>query len=154
LPFPLLKIVTMRNRTQHDPGASDLSNMLLKLLTITTFGVLLSACTPSQEEFNRADFGGYPTEYKATVDDWIQRQLIDPDSRKIEYTRVPDRYFWALSNPHYGYLICGNVNSKNRMGGYSGRSMFWAMLRGAGVVSGRIADTDGSIGIAPPPCTG
>lgn len=113
---------------------------------------LLAACTPSHEEFAAADFGDFPTYYDKTVDRWLERQLIDPESRRVDTMREPQQYFWAFSNPKYGYLVCGSVNAKNRMGGYAGRSNFWAMLRGDRVVSGGIADGGRRLSLAPKPC--
>jgi hypothetical protein len=43
----------------------------------------LTSCMPSAAEFSKADFGQYPPDYKLAVDTWVQRQLIDPDSRKL-----------------------------------------------------------------------
>lgn len=59
--------------------------------------------------------GLLPKDYKKSIDAKFANTLIDPDSRKIEF----------LSNP-YGGLVCGTVNAKNRMGGYTGKNVFYA----------------------------
>jgi len=124
-------------------------NSMAYLLTI---GLLISACTPSQAEFAKADFGAYPENAQNTVDKWLDRTLIDPDSRKVEFMSGPDRYYWGYSNPRYGYLVCGTVNARNRMGGYVGRAPFWALVRGNSVVSGDMKEAGDTLWIAPPPC--
>ena len=53
-------------------------------------------------------------------------QLVDPDSAKIEW---PYGFRWGFFKPIlqkriFGYVTCGTVNSKNRMGGYVGDSPF------------------------------
>ncbi|MBB3941765.1 hypothetical protein GGR39_003446 [Novosphingobium fluoreni] len=52
--------------------------------------------------------------------------LVDPDSAKISW---PNGFKWGgykpfLSKRVFGYVTCGFVNSKNRMGGYVGDSPF------------------------------
>lgn len=139
-------------RQQSCGSAVRLNRLYLKNAIICVTATFIVGCTPSAEEFSKADFGSYPDRYSEAVDDWMNRILIDPDSKKVEITSGPQKYFWAFSNPKFAYLVCGTVNSRNRMGGYSGRSAFWAMIRNARVVSGGVADTGKPLGIAPPPC--
>lgn len=124
-----------------------------RTITVVSLLIGVSACTPSMEEFNRADFGAWPSyqQAKDIVDRWLERTLIDPDSRKVEFTGYPQRYFWLLSNPKYAFLVCGTVNAKNRMGGYVGREPFYALIRDGVVIDGSIATPDHHY-FGPPPC--
>lgn len=77
-----------------------------------------------------------PPPEPATPPDWsavrqqvearLLSQLVDPDSAKIAW---PYGFRWGgykplLQKRVYGYVTCGTVNSKNRMGGYVGDSPF------------------------------
>ncbi|CAM3344812.1 PDZ domain-containing protein [Asticcacaulis taihuensis] len=65
----------------------------------------------------------------------IKDRMVDPDSTKIEWPYQ----FSAVSRKapfgktRYGYFTCGTVNSKNRMGGYSGKQWFLIMLKDGAV---------------------
>jgi hypothetical protein len=59
---------------------------------------------------------------------YISDMLVDPDSAK--FTFLAYRRGHKIQAPFYdqnrmfGFFMCGTVNAKNRMGGYSGRSTF------------------------------
>ena len=53
--------------------------------------------------------------FTAVVEAAIKQELIDPSSAQFEWPYT----FKRASN---GLITCGLVNSKNRMGGYSGRA--------------------------------
>jgi hypothetical protein len=59
--------------------------------------------------------GSLPTNYKKIIEKFIARGLIDAESRRIEWDSTP-----------HGGLVCGKVNAKNRMGGYTGFKWFVA----------------------------
>ena len=62
-----------------------------------------------------------PKDYKAQIDAGFYEMLSDPDSRKIEYRPVT-----------HGSVVCGAVNAKNQMGGYTGRKSFAAYFTPTG----------------------
>ena len=64
-----------------------------------------------------------PTNYKKIIDARFERTLVDPDSRKIEYTKNPG-----------GGIVCGTVNAKNRLGGYTGRQSFVVAFNSTGTI--------------------
>jgi hypothetical protein len=76
-----------------------------------------SALPAQQTRLAAVKSGSLPKDYKKTVDTKFASTLIDPDSRKIEFTSIP-----------YGGLVCGTVNAKNRMGGYTGKNPFYAVF--------------------------
>lgn len=56
----------------------------------------------------------------------VRSKLVDPDSAKITWD---NGFKWGgfrpfLSKRVYGWATCGTVNSRNRMGGYTGASNF------------------------------
>lgn len=64
-----------------------------------------------------------PTDYRAQIDRYLARTLLDPDSRRIEYIGQP-----------YGSAVCGMVNARNRFGGYTGRQIFLALFAATGTL--------------------
>jgi hypothetical protein len=59
--------------------------------------------------------GSLPSDYKRLIDDIIAKNLIDAESRRMEWDSTPR-----------GGLVCGKVNAKNQMGGYTGFKWFVA----------------------------
>lgn len=56
--------------------------------------------------------------------------LIDPDSATFEYV---SGFQWGstrlgLRKRRYGWVACGNINAKNRLGGYTGREPFFVFI--------------------------
>ncbi len=74
-----------------------------------------------QEERQTAQAGKLPKDYKSQIDARFAQTLIDPDSRQIQYLTFP-----------YGGLVCGYINAKNRLGGYTGREPFYAIFSSDG----------------------
>lgn len=70
------------------------------------------------------------------VETAIRAVLVDPASAEFEwpYGFAEGRWGNAFSKKIEGYLICGLVNARNRMGGYSGKSMFYAVVNYHNVV--------------------
>lgn len=60
----------------------------------------------------------------AAARDWLQLSLVDYESAKFQRVRVvlvsPDR----RNKRNVTLVVCGLVNSKNRMGGYTGYQVF------------------------------
>jgi PDZ domain len=83
----------------------------------------------------------------------ILDRLIDPDSAKIEwpYYLVAGSFKGLFSKKQTGYWTCGLVNSKNRMGGYTGKSYFLIMFKNDTVVDLDIG-TNGQIDTASVTC--
>ncbi len=74
--------------------------------------------------------GILPRDYKRQVDAKLADLLIDPDSRKLEFVSHP-----------YGGLVCGLINAKNTMGGYTGKEPFFAVFDAQGSLIGAHAYT-------------
>lgn len=69
--------------------------------------------------------------WRATIESAITDRLIDPHSAEYKWSSLfvhaswkPDLFEKRVS----GWVTCGYVNSKNRMGGYSGKMAFSAVI--------------------------
>ena len=89
----------------------------------------LSACggiPVTREKANAATFAAQPTDEDAVqyIRNYLDDVLIDPSSLRLKCSKVLGKG-WARENfisdePLFGYLVSCDVNSKNRMGGYTG----------------------------------
>src|SRR3989449_8431155 len=67
------------------------------------FVASLDAQTPSADS---ARYGPYPTNYKEIIMPWLNKQLIDPDSARIEWNGEPKPADLGENGEHlYGYLV-------------------------------------------------
>jgi hypothetical protein len=81
--------------------------------------------------------GQYPTNYKEIVMKWLQTQLIDASSARIEWEGEPTPADLGSNNQHlYGYLVNFKVNARNRFGAYTGKQEHGALIRNGEVVKG------------------
>lgn len=88
---------------------------------------------PSAEE----RYGPYPANYKEIVMKWLDQQLIDPSSARIEWLDEPKLADAGKDGEHlYGYLVHFTVNARNRFGGYTGRQTHGALIRNGDVIKG------------------
>ena len=74
------------------------------------------------EKLSEIGRGKIPPDYRKLVDAWFVDNLKDPDSRKISFTTNP-----------FGSLVCGTVNAKNALGGYTGKDPFYGYFVGPSV---------------------
>lgn len=123
----------------------------LSLLCSTALVLMLGACAApiSQERIATADYGLPPSEnYQEVVKASFAQILIDPTSPIYEFAGPPEKGYVRqspmLNLPEgFGWKVCGMVNSRNRMGGYSGSVPFFVLMRGDDVthrVLGEIPD--------------
>lgn len=83
---------------------------------------------------------------RAQVESHILKQLVDPDSARFEWPYEFINGSWkpdAFQKRMTGLITCGYVNSKNRMGGYTGRMAF-SVVMDDGVISHLSIDSPGS----------
>lgn len=74
---------------------------------------------------------------RATVEPALKSALFDPSSAQIVYT---SGFQWGYSKPFigkrtWGWIACGTLNAKNRMGGYVGAQPFWMMSDANGSIT-------------------
>ncbi len=81
--------------------------------------------------------GPYPTNYKEIVNKWLETQLIDASSARIEWTGDPKPADLGTNGEHlYGYLVNFTVNARNRFGAYTGKQTHGALIRDGKVIKG------------------
>ncbi|KPF79491.1 PDZ domain-containing protein [Novosphingobium sp. AAP93] len=113
-------------------------------------GATLIAAGPAlakKEEPTPYVYGPAPewSQFTALAEAAIRAQLIDPDSAKFEW---PNGYKQGFFKPFFsrrinGYVTCGLVNSRNRMGGYVGRTYFVVVEDNGAVLYSEIGKGDG-----------
>ena len=84
-----------------------------------------------------AQCGQYPTNYQEIVTKWLQTQLVDPGSARIEWKGEPKPADLGTKGEHlYGYLVNFTINARNRFGTYTGKQEHGALIRNGKVVKG------------------
>jgi hypothetical protein len=96
------------------------------------FAGSLNAQTPSPDT---ARYGPYPTNYKELIMQWLNKQLIDPDSARIEWDAEPKPSdIGKGSDAVSGYLVSFTVNARNRFGSYTGKQKHSVLIRNGEVI--------------------
>ncbi len=81
--------------------------------------------------------GPYPTNYKEIVMKWLETQLIDAASARIEWNGDPKPADLGQNGQHlYGYLVHFKVNARNRFGAFTGKQEHGALVRDGQVIKG------------------
>jgi hypothetical protein len=92
----------------------------------------LDAQTPSADTTR---YGPYPTNYKQIVMQWLNKQLIDPDSARIEWNGDPKPTDVGKgSEAASGYLVNFTVNARNQFGSYTGKQKHSVLIRNGEVI--------------------
>jgi hypothetical protein len=107
-------------------------SLICALALGTIFIASVEAQTPSPDT---ARYGPYPTNYKDIIVQWLNKQLIDPDSARIEWDGEPKpsdvgKDIEAVS----GYLVNFTVNARNRFGTYTGKQKHSVLIRNGEVI--------------------
>src|ERR1700730_1207516 len=104
--------------------------LLFSVLLFST-GPQLCAETPPPASL----CGPYPTNYKEIVMKWLETQLIDAASARIEWNGEPKPADLGENGQHlYGYLVHFKVNARNRFGAFTGKQEHGALIRDAKVI--------------------
>jgi hypothetical protein len=97
-----------------------------------SIGGTLNAQTPSADT---ARYGSYPTNYKTVIMQWLNKQLIDPDSARIEWNGEPKPTDLGKGGEAVsGYLVNFTVNARNRFGAYTGKQKHSVLIRNGEVI--------------------
>jgi hypothetical protein len=92
----------------------------------------LNAQSPSPDT---GRYGPYPTYYKEIIMQWLNKQLIDPDSARIEWSEEPKPSEMGKgSEAVSGYLVNFTVNARNRFGSYTGKQKHSVLIRNGEVI--------------------
>jgi hypothetical protein len=107
-------------------------SLICALVLGMTFVGSLDAQTPSADA---ARYGPYPTNYKELIMQWLNTQLIDPDSARIEWSEEPKPSDVGKSSEAVsGYLVNFTVNARNRFGSYTGKQKHSVLIRNGEVI--------------------
>ena len=114
--------------------------MKMFALLVCAFLVGMSAVRDLSAATQPADadrYGPYPTNYKEIVMKWLDKQLIDAASARIEWNGDPQPADLGTKGEHlYGYLVNFKVNARNRFGAYTGMQSHGALIRNGEVIKG------------------
>lgn len=103
---------------------------------------LVTACAsaPTNDQIDAADIGPYPSNYEQIVKANFATILFDPYSAVFTFTRTPTRGYGGnvMDGAKIGWVVCGTVNAKNRMGGYVGAKFFAVVISNGAVVNREI----------------
>ena len=95
------------------------------------------AADPSSASPDSSTCGPYPKLYKEIAWNWMQKNLVDPESAKIEWQGEPKCSDLGKDGQHeYGWLVNFTVNSRNRFGTYTGKQQHGVLIRNGEVVKG------------------
>jgi hypothetical protein len=98
----------------------------------TIFFCSLNAQTPSPDT---ARYGPFPANYKEIIMQWLNKQLIDPDSARIEWDGEPKPSDVGKdSEAVSGYLVNFTVNSRNRFGTYTGKQKHSVLIHNGEII--------------------
>ena len=82
-----------------------------------------------------ARYGPYPTNYKEIIMQWLNKQLIDPDSARIEWNGEPKPTDLGKGGEAVsGYLVNFTVNARNQFGAYTGKQKHSVLIRNGEVI--------------------
>ena len=97
-----------------------------------TIAGALNAQTPSADTTR---YGPYPATYKQIIVRWLNQQLIDPDSARIEWSGDPKPTDVGNgSEAVSGYLVNFTVNARNQFGAYTGKQKHSVLIRNGEVI--------------------
>lgn len=86
---------------------------------------------------DEALYGPYPGNYKEIVMKWLNEQLVDATSARIEWQGEPRPADLGKNGEHlYGYLIQFRVNARNRFGSYTGMQQHGALIKNGEIIKG------------------
>ena len=115
----------------------------MKKLVSSLCVLFMGMCTASSlsAETASADtgrYGPYPTNYKEIVMKWLDTQLIDAASARIEWSGDPQpANLGTADQPLYGYLVNFKINARNRFGAYTGMQSHGALIYNGEVIKGQ-----------------
>jgi hypothetical protein len=118
----------------------------LMIGAVSTLLIALPAYAKKSEQ-TPLDFGKQPSFSEAVTvgETYVKQRLVDPESARFDwpYNFVADSLKSAFGKRRTGYWTCGYVNARNRMGGYSGRSLLFIMVRDGQVIDYDLDPGDG-----------
>ena len=119
----------------------------LAAISLTVAGFLVGcAQAPTRTELSQIDYGSYPSDYKKSVERYLDMVLRDPGGKQIEWLREP-RSMYNKEGPllgggiSAGYAVCAYVNVRNNYGGYTGPKLSWFLIKNDNVIQSYMSAT-------------
>jgi hypothetical protein len=107
------------------------------LILAFTAGAALALQAYAETQGDATRYGPYPANYKEVVMQWLNKQLIEPESARIEWNGDPEPADLGRNGEHlYGYLVNFTVNARNRFGGYTGKQKHAVLIYNGEVIKG------------------
>lgn len=108
--------------------------MRVVVLIAVALGLFACAAIPTKDEVGSADIGPRPENAQQLVRDHFAQTLFDPYSAVYTFDYGPERGYFTALDTTIGWLVCGSLNAKNRMGGYVGAKRFRVVIAHGRVV--------------------
>ena len=107
----------------------------MRFLLLTAILAALTGCatTVTREQWHNADYGGKQDNsvYVAYIQQSVKSSLIDPDSLKMSCADARKGWAKNINKPHqFGWIVCCEVNAKNKFGGYTGAKHYIYLFKG------------------------
>jgi hypothetical protein len=107
------------------------------LIFVLVGGIALAQWAGAEAQADPALYGPYPANYKEIVMQWLNKELVHPESARIEWDGDPKPVDLGKNGEHlYGYLVNFTVNARNLFGGYTGKQKHAALIRNGEVIKG------------------
>jgi hypothetical protein len=123
----------------------------MKVLKLAALALVLASCAatpPTPSQVASIGYGGpLPANYKAIVQDYLNRTLKDPFSVVMDFKYAPVQT-WIRTAPIQGsqlilgWKVVALVNGKNSFGGYTGFKPYLFMIRDGAIVFEADAETE------------
>lgn len=120
------------------------------------FLILTISSSADSKEAAPIDYGApiIWEEYKPIAERALLSHLIDPASAQISWpygiARISTKVFFGPRIS--GWLTCGTVNSKNRMGGYAGQSFFYVTVKDGQAIDVQVGSSSNDFDIVTTQC--
>ena len=94
--------------------------------------------SPRIPKVDEAKYGVYPIAWRELVTRWLETELLDAGSAKIEWLGEPKtiEIKGRDCRPFYGYVVDFKVNSRNKFGMYTGFQTRRVYIRNGEVAAG------------------
>lgn len=111
----------------------------LTLLFLSGCATTNSTYAPTDEEIDKASYGEKPTQYKQRIETYVKSSLIDTESAQFTNYSEPKKDWLAKFEgfggvKYFSWLVCVEVNAKNRYGGYVGRKPYFFIFQGNEII--------------------
>ncbi len=111
------------------------------------YGAIKSDPDPTSANLQAADYGPSPMDYQEKIKKHFHSTLVNPVGLIVECGNPRNGWLKVAKEPNssfpgahgykviYGWYVCGFLNAQNRMGGYSGRELYFAFFQDGELVA-------------------